>query len=290
MKLPERDQLEGIVAAALAEDGADNDATVRVLGIGDRILSARLVAGERGVMAGIDVVELVFTKRDGRIRFGREVDDGARFRTGDVLAHVVGPGGSVLSAERVALNFLQRLSGIATLTASFVAAVAGSGVDIMDTRKTTPLLRKFERYAVTVGGGRNHRFNLEDMVLVKENHIRALEDIADLRRRLEADTGLAAEVEVDSISTLKRLLGARIDRIMLDNFTPDEVTRAVEEIRRYQRDEDSGFRPEIEVSGGVRLDNVRDFAVEGVDCISIGALTHSARALDISLEVDVDAS
>jgi nicotinate-nucleotide pyrophosphorylase (carboxylating) len=276
-----------LVAEALREDGARNDATTAFLGIGARAVAAEVVARSEGVIAGIDVARLVFEEADRTLRFEARARDGARVGPGDVVVRVSGDASGILAAERTALNFLQRLSGVATLTARFVERLRGTGVVVLDTRKTTPLLRRLEKYAVRVGGGENHRFSLSDMVLVKENHIRAAGGIVALKTLLER-SGLPAdvevEVEVDSIAMLREIVGARIDRVMLDNFSPAEVTEAVAMIAEHRRLHPD-FSPSVEVSGGIHLDNVRDYAVPGVHYISIGALTHSPPALDLSLEV-----
>lgn len=277
-----------IVTEALREDGAPDDVTTTYLEIGGREIAAALVARAAGVIAGIDVSRLVFEVADRQLRYEPRVRDGARVRPGDIVARIGGRASGILAAERTALNFLQRLSGVATLAAKFVERVEGTGVVVLDTRKTTPLLRRLERYAVRVGGGQNHRFNLSDMLLVKENHLRAVGGIPALRQILEKKKAPAeVEVEVDSIEFLRELLGAPVDRVMLDNFSALEVAEAVAVIAEYRR-RHPGSSLTVEVSGGVDLDNVRDYAIPGVDYISIGALTHSPPALDLSLEVIAD--
>ena len=281
-------EVRRIVAGALAEDGASNDVTTSYLGIGGRTIAASLLARAEGVVAGIDVVRVVFEEAGGGVDFHPKVADGARVRAGDVLARVFGTAAVILAAERTALNFIQRLSGVATLAAAFVARVKGTGVTILDTRKTTPLLRSLEKYAVRVGGGQNHRLGLSDMVLVKDNHLQIVggPGLKDLLQRKTAPVDI--EVEVDSLASLRALLGAPVQRVMLDNFLPDEVSQAVRMILEYRRDH-PGFAPAVEVSGGVDLSNIREYAIPGVDFISVGALTHSAAALDLTLEVDGDA-
>jgi nicotinate-nucleotide pyrophosphorylase (carboxylating) len=279
-----------VVAAALREDGAPDDVTTAYMGIGDRPITARLFGRASGVIAGIAVARAAFELTDGDVRFDEKTHDGGEVHDGDVVAEIQGKAGGILSAERVALNFLQRLSGVATLTAKFADAVRDAGVSILDTRKTTPLLREFERYAVRVGGGRNHRFNLSDMLLVKENHLRTIGSVSALMDLLgRAKPPADIEVEVDSLESLVDMLGAPVDRVMLDNFCPDEVATAVRIVGEY-RSGHPGFTAAIEVSGGIDLENVRDYAIRGVDYISIGSLTHSAPALDLSLEVDADGS
>ena len=281
---PDEAYVRQVVAAALEEDGASADATVRYLDIASRDISASIVARAAGVVAGVDIARAVFGECDESIRFTARIRDGARIADGTVVAELAGRAHGLLAGERVALNFLQRLSGVATLTAQFVDAVTGTGVTILDTRKTTPLLRALEKYAVRVGGGENHRYNLTDMILIKENHRRAIGGAGELRRAIAAGASVPVEIEVDSLELLRDLLGLPVDRLMLDNFTPEEVAQAVAEIAAY-RGAHPSFAPAIEVSGGVGLSNVRRYAIEGVDYISVGALTHSAAALDMSFEV-----
>ncbi len=282
---PDLEMVRKIAAAALAEDGASNDVTVAFTGIGDEQLAVRLLAMAPGVLCGMDVVEAVFRETDPDIRVEAVMADGDRLEKGAVIARIDGGARGILAGERVALNFLQRLSGVATLTARFVERVAGTGVTVLDTRKTTPLLRPLEKYAVLTGGGGNHRFNLSDMILIKDNHILAAGGIESLLRRIKtARAPVAVELEVDSLDCFEQVLGAPIDRVMLDNFTPDQVRQAVERIRDYAVDH-PGFKLEVEVSGGISLDTIRGYSVDGVDFISVGALTHSAPGLDMSIEV-----
>jgi nicotinate-nucleotide pyrophosphorylase (carboxylating) len=284
VKDPDIKAIAPIVQAALEEDSARSDATVSYLGIDDEAIAADVVAGGDGVVCGVDVAREVFRQMDVSILFDSRVQDGERCGVGGTICSVQGPASSILSSERVALNFMQRLSGIATLTAAFVARVAGTGVTILDTRKTTPLWRDLEKYAVRCGGAQNHRRDLRSMVLVKENHVRALGGEVALIERIKTahrDKGLTVEVEVDSIGFLKRLLGASVDRVMLDNFTTAQVEEALTVLSAVP----SWSRIDVEVSGGVTLDNIASYAISGVDCISVGALTHSAPALALSLEV-----
>jgi len=277
IKLPRN--MRSIVERALDEDGARSDVTTNYLRLAGTPICADLVAGADGVVAGMRVARAAFVLLDEAVEFDARVGDGDRIHPGDILAQVRGDAGAVLSAERVALNFLQRLSGIATLTARFVERVEGTGVTILDTRKTTPLLRPLERYAVVVGGGRNHRFNLSDMLLIKENHLRSVDGLASVAARLaEGRPAQRVEVEIDSLEALGPALDLGVDRIMLDNFAPADVEKAVARIGHRGR-------VEIEVSGGITLDNVAAYALPGVDFISVGALTHGASWLDVSLEV-----
>lgn len=282
---PDPEEIRRLAEDALVEDGAGDDVTSSYLELADHTIEASIVAGTPGVVAGIDVVATVFRCADPDIRCDAQVADGDSIAVGDVAVRLEGRAGVILAGERVALNFLQRLSGIATQTRRFVDAAAGSGIRILDTRKTTPLIRALEKYAVTVGGGHNHRFNLSDLILVKENHLRTIGGVEALRKRLsKRKPQQRIEVEVDSIEALGMLLGAPVDRIMLDNFAPDEIRTAVSDIGKAGR-RDGTFRPVIEVSGGVTLDNIEQYCIEGVDDISVGALTHSATPLDFSLEV-----
>ena len=278
--------IEETVRRALQEDAPWGDITSESLIPADAQLTAKLVAREPGVLSGVDVFSAAMTLTDPATEVQPVLADGARFEQGAVLATVAGAARSVLTAERVALNFLQRMSGIATMTAQFVAAVEGTQARIVDTRKTTPGLRLFERYAVRCGGGHNHRFSLSDAVLAKDNHLAVLtrngeRDLTDalreVRRRLPHTTHL--EVEVDRPDQIAAVLDAGVDTVMLDNFTLDQMRAAVEQI---------GGRTLVEASGSVKLDAVRAIAETGVDIISVGALTHSARALDLGLDAQIE--
>jgi len=246
-----------------------------------------IVAKEAGVVAGLPVAAAVFHAADPSLSFQIRVPDGARVAAGETVAQVEGRVASILRAERVALNFLQRLSGIATATARLVEAVAGLPTRILDTRKTTPGLRPLERYAVRMGGGQNHRYNLADGILVKDNHWQAVraqgmgmaEAVQRLRER--APQGLRVEVEVTSPAETEEALAAGADILLLDNMGREEMRQAVEAARG---------RALTEASGGITLRNVRAVAETGVDYISVGAITHSAPALDISLELELPPS
>jgi len=276
-----------MVSAALEEDGAHSDVTVEFVGVGDNPVEADVFAGNDGVVCGIQTAREVFRQMDASVSYEARVVDGDPCAAEEVVCSVSGPARSIVAAERVALNFLQRLSGISTLAAAYVAKVAGTGVTILDTRKTTPLWRDLEKYAVRCGGAHNHRRDLRSMVLVKENHIRAVGGEDAVIERLKAarrQGGPYVEVEVDSIPFLRKLLEAPIDRVMLDNFAPAQVSEALKTIVRASRLHGGG-RPEVEVSGGITLENVSDYAIDGVDYVSVGALTHSAPALSMSMEV-----
>jgi len=274
--------LRRIVSSALAEDGAGDDITTDALVPPDLTGSAVIIAKEAGIVAGLPVAAAVFATADPLLSFQPRVSDGARAAAGDTLVEVEGRVASILHGERVALNFLQRLSGIATATARLVDAVAGLPTRILDTRKTTPGLRPLERYAVRMGGGQNHRYNLADGTLVKDNHWQAMRaqgiDIGGAIRQLRAKArqGLRIEVEVTSVEEAKESLAAGVDILLLDNMGRESMRQVVELARG---------RALTEASGGITLETIRAVAETGVDYISVGALTHSAPALDISLEL-----
>lgn len=273
-----------MVNLALTEDWGSGDVTTeRVVPEGS---SARgtIFAREEGVLAGLEVARLAFTTADPSIRFEPLRRDRDSLRPGDAISSMVGAARGMLMAERVALNFLQRLSGIATATRRFVDAVKGTGAIILDTRKTAPGLRILEKYAVSVGGGGNHRFGLFDMYLIKDNHLKLAGGIAEAVAQCRgAGDDLPVEVEVSSLEEVKEACAAGVDRVMLDNMSVREVRRACEVVRGIT---DPAGRPKVEVSGGITLDNVREMAQCGVDYISIGAITHSAPAVDMSLELE----
>ena len=268
---------KGLIEQALKEDVGPGDVTTRaVIPPGVRGKGAILVKAH-GVICGLQVAAEVFRAVDERISFRPRVREGEPVQPGDVVAEVEGPLRGILTAERTALNFLARLSGIATLTARFVDAVAPYRAVILDTRKTTPGWRVLEKYAVRCGGGRNHRMGLYDMVLIKDNHIAACGSISEAVRRVRAaGVGVPVEVEVKNLDELREALKLGVDRILLDNFSVEDIAEAVKIAEG---------RVPLEASGGVTLDNVAAIAATGVDYISVGALTHSAPALDLSLEL-----
>lgn len=281
-----RQLIHTAVQAALVEDAPWGDVTSQLLIPETARATARLVAREPGTFAGGEVFAAAMTLTDPAIAVTVHVADGATFAAGDALATVEGPARSVLQAERVALNFVQRMSGIATLTAAFVAEVAGTSARIVDTRKTTPGLRAFERHAVRAGGGHNHRYSLSDAVMAKDNHLAVLtaqtglsvtDALLRVREQLSHTTHL--EVEVDRVDQIEPVLAAGVDTIMLDNFTLDELREGVALI---------DGRAIVEASGNVSLPTVRAIAETGVDVISSGALTHSVRSLDLGLDVVVE--
>lgn len=275
------DKIDHLIELALQEDMPSGDITTEAIIPESTLASAIILAKQDGVLAGIDIACRVFEKVDSRIEFVKKTEDGQGFETGEILAEVRGPAGSILKAERTALNFLQRLSGVATLTREFVRAVEGTGASILDTRKTTPGWRILEKYAVRMGGGKNHRMNLSEMMLIKDNHIRAAGGIGPALEKARAYlrkkglAGIKIEVETTSIDEVREALECGADWIMLDNMDARQIRMAVELV--------SGRVP-LEISGKVRLESVRHLAETGVDYISVGALTHSFKSADISLE------
>ena len=269
------------IALALAEDIGPGDATVEFFIDSTIQTRARIFAKEAAVVAGVEVSRETFARVDPRLTVAVERGDGTAVVPGDTVLTIQGRAGSILSAERVALNFLQRLSGVATLTRRFVDAVAGTPAKILDTRKTTPGLRALEKAAVKAGGGHNHRMGLYDMVMVKDNHLLAESAAqglgAAIARAKAARPGLRVELEADTLAQVRAFLALEgVDVILLDNMTPEELRTAVEMGR--------GGPVQFEASGGVNLETVQAIARTGVQWISVGALTHSARAVDFSLE------
>jgi nicotinate-nucleotide pyrophosphorylase (carboxylating) len=274
--------IEPIVRSALAEDlGRAGDVTAQAcIPVGSR-MKAVFAARKPGVLAGVDCVRLAVQAMDPGATMDVRLKDGDAFEAGVVLVAVDGDARALLAAERTALNLLGRLCGIATLTRTYVQAVAGTGARIADTRKTTPGLRALEKHAVLCGGGMNHRFGLDDAILIKDNHVVVCGGVGEAVRRARAAVGhlMKVEVEVDGLDQLDEALEARPDVVMLDNFTLPMLREAVQRARA------SPFgKPVMEASGGVNLSTVADIAATGVDVISVGALTHSAPALDVGLD------
>lgn len=261
--------MDDLIDRALAEDVGSGDVTTAILVAPDRRATARIVQKEDGVIAGLETAAAVFSRFDVAV----EPD------TGDAVARVEGPAAGILTAERTALNFLARLSGVATLTSRYVEAVEGTGALILDTRKTTPGMRALEKAAVSVGGGTNHRMGLYDAVMIKENHARAGGGLAAATRKAvaEAPAGVEVCVECAQPDDVEIALEAGARRLLLDNMSAAELVECVAR---------AGGRATLEASGGITLQNVREVAETGVDFISVGALTHSARALDLSLLFD----
>ena len=277
----ERRQIQRVVDMALDEDAPFGDLTSQTLVPATAVAWAELVAREPGVFAGAEVFAIAMTTLDPSVEVVLLAQDGDRFDKGDTLATVTGPARAVLQAERVGLNLVQRMTGIATLTATYVEAVAGTKARVVDTRKTTPGLRALERHAVRCGGGHNHRYSLSDAVMAKDNHLAVIDDItaalvsaADL---LPHTTHI--EVEVDRIAQIDAVLASGVVRtIMLDNFSPDDLRAGIAKV---------DGRALVEASGGITLDTIAEVAKTGVDVISVGALTHSVRALDLGLDITV---
>ena len=266
------------IERALAEDIGSGDATTNRIIPNVANLSARIISKEPGVIAGLTVARSAFQVLDKGVGFTSIGKDGERVEPGAVVAEIRGPARAILSAERTALNFLGHMSGIATLTRQFVDAVRGTGAKILDTRKTGPNLRSFDKMAVRLGGGENHRFGLYDMILIKDNHIDFAGSITEAVRRARADSGgLQIEVEARTLKDVSESLDLGVSWIMLDNMTLDEIREAVAL---------TCGRAKLEASGNVTLANVRAIAETGVDYISVGSLTHSVRALDLSLTVN----
>ena len=268
----------------LDEDIGAGDLTTRSTVSADARIRGTLVAREPCVVAGLAVAAAVFAELDPQLRMAPGVSDGARLPAAGVIATIAGRAAPILTGERVALNLLQRLSGIATMTRRYVDEIAGTGASISDTRKTSPGMRAFEKYAVRAGGGRNHRAGLSDAILIKDNHIAAAGGVAmALGAVRAAGVRLPVQIEVDDLEQLASALAGGVDAVLLDNMPPDIVAAAVRSIRGHA----NGAHCWIEASGGITLANVRRYAEAGVDTISIGALTHSAPAVDIALDLTI---
>ena len=274
-----------VIRAALEEDAAFNDATtLATIGDSDVSATAELVAKQSGIIAGIAVAEEAFKALDPNCNFVPHVDDGQAVETGMRIAAISGIASAILSAERTALNLLQRMSGIASLTARYVAAVQGTGASIVDTRKTVPGLRLLDKYSVLMGGGGNHRMTLADCILIKDNHIAAMKQqgmsIGDVVRHATSNApfSMKIEIEVETVGDAVDAMNAGADIVMLDNMEPDAMREAVQRRTGHAL---------LEASGGINLASVRETAESGVDIISVGELTHSPNALDISLDFDV---
>lgn len=276
-------EIRAAVKAALAEDIGPGDATSRATVPANRSSRALMRAREAMTVAGLKFAEAAFLELSSKVKVTRKVRDGQRVAAGQTLMEIVGPSRAVLSAERVALNFIQRLSGVATSTACFVAAVRGTRAKIIDTRKTTPGWRRFEKYAVVCGGGKNHRIGLYDLILIKDNHLVALRNekpnaiAVAVKRSRKQFPRLKVEVEADNLAQVGQAVEAGADIILLDNMDLKRMRAAVKVVRG---------RAKLEASGGVNLKTVRAIAKTGVDFISVGAITHSARAVDIGLDFE----
>lgn len=275
---PYRDALK-LVKLALREDVGPGDWTTLWTVPPDLRAEGAILAEEEGIICGLKVAEMAFREVEPGLSFLPRLGDGQRVRPGDLVAVVEGPARGMLTAERTALNFLGRLSGIATLTAKYVEAVRGTKAKVLDTRKTAPGWRALEKYAVRCGGGENHRMGLYDMVLIKDNHIALTGGIAEAVKRARENMGsrkLKLEVEVRNLKELEEALASGVDRVLLDNMSPEDVREAVGLV---------GGRVEVEASGGITLENIGEYAETGVDYISVGAITSSVRSLNISMDV-----
>jgi nicotinate-nucleotide pyrophosphorylase (carboxylating) len=273
--------VQRLLDLALEEDVGRGDVTSAAVIDETQEAEADIVAGERAVVCGLGLMEAVFTRFDWRTRVRLKVADGDPVAKGTLVASVRGPAQALLAGERTALNFLQHLSGVATLTQAFVAASEGAKVRVADTRKTTPGSRALQKYAVRTGGGANHRSDLASGILIKDNHVALVGSVREAVRRARASAPhvLRVCVEVDDLAQLDEALEAGAEVILLDNFQVREMTEAVKRVR------ERAPKTVIEASGGVSLDRIRDISKTGVDVISIGALTHSARAIDFSCEL-----
>jgi len=282
-RLTPEEQIDKIIELALAEDLGQGDVTSEILIPLDLVGKAYILVKEEGVIAGLEVAEKVFRHVDPTLKVEILIKDGAKVKAGDITANVSGAVISILEAERTAINFVQKLSGVATATSKYVAKVQGLKTNIVDTRKTTPGMRRLEKYAVRMGGGKNHRLHLGDGILIKDNHLVALramglslkEIVAKAKKN--APKGIRVEVEATSLQEALDAAGAGADMILLDNMPPEEMKRVVSMLPRHVK---------TEASGGITLENVRAAALSGVDVISVGALTHSTKALNVSLELE----
>jgi nicotinate-nucleotide pyrophosphorylase (carboxylating) len=270
-------EIDRIIEAALKEDMPEGDITSESLIPSESISRAIFLAKEGGILAGVDVASRVFWKVDPHTVFEKDVEDGSAIKAGETLARIEGSSISLLKSERTALNFLQRMSGIATLTQRFVKGLEGSKTQILDTRKTTPSLRTLEKYAVKMGGGTNHRLNLSDMVLIKDNHLKIVGSIPQAVKRVRDKVGrdIKIEVETTTLEEVREAVHAGADMIMLDNMSPETMREVVGWV---------DGRVPLEASGNVTLSTLKEIAATGVDYISVGGLTHSYRSLDISME------
>jgi len=269
-------EIDRIINNALREDMPEGDITSENVVSQDSTSKAVITGKEEGILAGIDVAQKVFKKIDPGVRIKKYFRDGQEIKKGEKLAVLQGSSISLLKGERTALNFLQRMSGIATLTRKFTNALRGSSTKLLDTRKTTPGLRILEKYAVKTGGGENHRFSLSDMVMLKDNHLRLVGNIGMAVKRARANirAGIKIEVETSTLKEVKEAINSGADIVMLDNMSLNKMREVVEWV---------DGRVPIEVSGKVDLDNIKDIALLGVDYVSVGSLTHSFKSLDISM-------
>ena len=280
--------ISDIIKRALREDIGKGDITTAAIIPEDKYVKAALKAEENCVICGLDTARKVFTTQDKNIEFKPHILDGQKIKKGKIIAHILGRAQGILTAERVALNFLSLLSGVATKTRAYADKVKPYGVKILDTRKTIPGLRELEKYAVRIGGGFNHRLNLDEMILIKDNHLKVIGDrlwvmgFKEIKNKITPK--IKIEVEVKTLKEFKKALKINPDIIMLDNMSIRDIKRAVQ-IRNHLSPITYHLSPKLEASGGITLKNVRAVASTGVDMISIGALTHSINSVDISLEI-----
>ncbi len=288
------DKISDIVQSAIQEDIGKGDITSEIFIPRGSESEGTFIAKEDGIVAGLPVARYVFSQIDKNLVFTSNIEDGSRINKDSTIANVKGSTLSILSAERLVLNFLQRLSGIATLTNRFIEKVKGHKIQIMDTRKTTPAWRYLERYAVRAGGGTNHRMGLYDQILIKDNHLKIMRvgrekngSFTELikKARNQIDNGVLIEVEIEDIIHVEDALDASVDIIMFDNMRPTEINTALDMIKEYERKHKIPKAVLTEVSGNITLENISAYAQTGVDRISVGAITHSAKSLDISLEI-----
>lgn len=294
-----RDELiDDLLTLAFAEDVGDGDATTLSTIPAEETGRQQLIVKEEGILAGVDIARKVFQKFDPSLKMTEYISDGAHVRPGDIAFVVEGPVRSLLQTERIMLNIMQRMSGVATMTDRYQQRLAGLKTKVLDTRKTTPGMRLLEKEAVKIGGGSNHRIGLFDMILIKDNHVDfagGIPQAVAAAKKWCADNGknLQIELEVRNTEEIDQALAAGVDRIMLDNFTPARTMEAVKYIRAYKAPDaqlladshvHNGTEVEIESSGGITLDTLRDYGECGVDFISVGALTHSVKGLDMSFK------
>ena len=289
-------KIKDIVQLAIKEDIGDGDITSKIFIPDGSETEGMLIAKEAGIVAGLPVAGYVLSQIDENLIFTSNIEDGSRVKKGTIIGSVKGLTLSLLSAERLVLNFLQRLSGIATATNRFAEKIKGYRTQIMDTRKTAPGWRYLEKYAVRVGGGVNHRMGLYDQILIKDNHLKTMEsekENGDIRRlvkkaREQIENGMLIEVEVEDLCQIKDAVDAGVDIILFDNMEPSKIREAVDMVKEFEKNQGAGTGKAIltEASGNITIENVEEYADAGVDRISVGAITHSARALDISFDIN----
>jgi len=275
--------MDSIIRTALREDVGRGDITTRLTVPAKTAAEALMIAKEDGIIFGLEAAKEVFRTLDRSVKFSARVKEGSRVEKGTVLAKIKGPAAAILTGERTALNFVQRLSGVATAAGQYASKLKGTKARLLDTRKTTPGLRALEKNAVKAGGGTNHRMGLYDAVLIKDNHIALAGGVKAALKKAKAGTKLPVEIEVEIMRQLQEALDGGADRILLDNMTIGRLKKAVSAVKKWNNIRRK--KVTTEASGGINLSNIRQVALTGVDFISTGAVTHSAQALDISLEI-----